>query len=182
MVFGTTFCSLSRLPINDGDVCVILKLKGTRNRYKDNAVKTSYEICELPKEITYIGNPQYDENIYPAMFIHKRYYEEVMSNFCVSSYKYMTGRLLDNFAHRLLENLNKKYKKWEKTTLNKIKGKDDVTELVKGMKLSIEEEMLIKILILMSYLNAVPYPNYTCSNNSIVDKLEIIREKAKKRK
>lgn len=63
MVFGNTYCAISRLEIKDGDKCIAIPLKfnlgGSFEYYNKASVNTFlylYEFCDEPFEVIYEGN------------------------------------------------------------------------------------------------------------------------------
>jgi hypothetical protein len=64
MVFGTTYCAVSHLPINDGDNCILIPL-GFKMDYEFNQWNTAdincfmnlYYFISAPQKIVYNGNP-----------------------------------------------------------------------------------------------------------------------------
>ncbi len=64
MVFGTTYCAISHLPIEDGDKCILIPL-GFNMKYSFNITDKAdinafmylYSFVDEPQEVIYNGNP-----------------------------------------------------------------------------------------------------------------------------
>lgn len=66
MIFGTTYCNVSHLPINDGDKCILIplgfSLGGDFNKWNKpdiNDFINLYYFVGEPQEVIYNGNPSY---------------------------------------------------------------------------------------------------------------------------
>lgn len=98
MVFGTTYCKISHLPIEDGDTCILIPLgfeissDFTRHdKANVNSFLYLYQFISPVQEVVYNGNPwdiTYLDKDYERMFKHELYmlvrkdfYEKIISEF-----------------------------------------------------------------------------------------------------
>ncbi len=97
MVFGTTYCGISHLPINDGDECMLFPLGFSLtstglngDRFDSNAFLFPYQFVAEAIKVTYEGNSNritYNDNDYTGselfMLVHLGFYERLISEFNV---------------------------------------------------------------------------------------------------
>lgn len=98
MVFGTTYCAVSHLPINDGDSCILIPL-GFKMDYEFNQWNTAdincfmnlYHFISAPQKIVYNGNPDmitYLDKKYEMsekhelyMLVHEQFFNKVIEQY-----------------------------------------------------------------------------------------------------
>lgn len=101
MVFGTTYCAISHLPIEDGDKCMLLPLgfnmKYDFDRYNEadmNSFMFLYNFVYEAQEVTYEGNPdeiKYHNKKYENlahqlyMLIHYDFYHAIQEEYMKES-------------------------------------------------------------------------------------------------
>lgn len=97
MVFGTTYCAISHLPIEDGDKCILLPLgfdmKYSFDQYNKadiNSFLYLYTFIYQPQEVIYEGNPnmiKYLDESYANlqyelyMLVHYKFYHSIQKEY-----------------------------------------------------------------------------------------------------
>lgn len=186
MVFGTTYCAISHLPINDGDRCILVPLgfnmKQTFNIYNKadiNSFMYLYNFLDEMIEVTYEGNPdmiKYDEDrkLYQLyMLLNKKFYYNLIEQY--KNPRFDTTQHLPLF--KTVSDVWHKANEFqlEQRMSNKVKfdneelTRDEVVHLTMNTP---TPEWIKNIYIVASFmdkLGMIPYPN-----NAVDQQLEIL--------
>lgn len=193
MVFGTTYCAISHLPIEDGDKCILIPL-GFNMKYNFtqfnnadiNAFMYLYTFIAEPVEVVYSGNP--DDIKYEShelfMLVHKEFYMAIQREFMMEGLKTTENLPLFKTIHDIWE----KAKEFEKDHREKERMRmvnEDITkeEFLKSiMKTPTPDWMksLYKIAMFMDGMGMIPYPNHCVDQHKRNELYEKLREQCKK--
>jgi len=205
MVFGTTYCSISHLPIEDGDKCVLIPLgfrmqsDFSRGNYADiNCFAYLHTFIARPVIVKYGGN--YSECNYwettdyhkagegyqdyeMYMLVHYKFYQKILENFDLDFLKKSGSLPLFNTVYPL----------WEKVQSNKNlvhsgwsyrMGKGEITaEELKNLFLEHSPEEwiieLYKVAWFMGQMGIAPHPTFCNDQNETGKIYEKMRKESK---
>lgn len=204
--FGVTYCALSRLPIADGDRCMLIPL-GFRMDYgfgenseswtsePDGLFMYLHHIRGAASVVTYGGNPgviEYDEPPeYNApqsrMLIHKGFWDKIQEK-----YKHRDADRCEDIRwfrtiHGVYEKIQQIIRDRRLEITHKILMETE-TSLSREQKIQLDRDCyntpvpawvteIYRLAYFMDNMGAVPYPNQSVDQNMTYELFEEIRQK-----
>lgn len=212
MVFGTTYCAISHLPIEDGDKCILMPL-GFNMKYEFNQWEGAsinsfmylYNFIYEHQEVIYNGNPDditYLNKNYESTLKHELYMLVHFDFFHAIQKEYMIEEECFESISRLplfktCEDIWKKaiefkgekeeelkFKFSEKKAKNK---KIEESEINAFLNIPVPEwiKSIYKIAMFMDGLGMIPYPNHVVDQhkrNNLYEKLRLSCKKTQAKK
>lgn len=196
MVFGTTYCAISHLPIEDGDKCILIPLgfnmKYDFNQWEEadiNSFMYLYSFIHESQEVIYNGNPdevkylntEYEQTkkhqLY--MLVHLEFYNSIQKEFMKDSEQLESIERLPNF--KTCSDIWRKAIKIKNTKFLEDRLKLDgrkmtEQEIVDYMTTPVPEwiKAIYKIAMFMDGMGMQPYPNHVVDQherNALYEKL-----------
>jgi hypothetical protein len=182
MVFGTTYCAISHLPINDGDKCILVPLifeYKINSQMDEEEIQSSffylYKFADKSQEVIYKGNPSEIEycskkdfkkyELY--MLVHYDFYKSIQEKY----------RLYEVFKPMRFKTVSKIYdiyrNQYEILAIEKAK-KDLDNKLISGeeygkriFNVEVPDWILeiYKLAMFIDRLGIILYPNYCVDQN-----------------
>ncbi len=203
MVFGTTYCAISHLPIEDGDKCILMPLGFNMkydfdqyNKADVNSFMYLYSFIHEPQQVIYNGNPDdikyLNDNYYLGhemyMLVHLEFYNSIQKEYM----KDFPANNLPLFktCHSIWEKANEieKEKLNElKVYLSELKGKKSSDkDILKFMSPTLPKWIVevYKVAMFMDGMGMIPYPNHAVDQhqrNKLYEKLRSDCLKKKKK-
>ncbi len=211
MVFGTTYCAISHLPIEDGDKCILIPLgfnmKYNFDRYNGASINSFmylYSFIYEPQQVIYGGNPDdikyLDEKYELAlkhelyMLVHLGFYNSIQEEYMKNSEQLESIDRLPLF--KTCEDIWKKATKIRAEKLNEMRIKF-IEEKAKGGEISDKEisalmtppvpewiKSIYKVAMFMDGMGMIPYPNNAVDQhdrNKLYEKLRAKWKLSKKK-
>lgn len=211
MVFGTTYCAISHLPIEDGDKCILIPL-GFNMKYDFdqhngadiNSFMYLYSFIYEPQKVIYKGNPddikylnkQYEMTLKHEMYmlVHLEFYNSIQKEYMKDGFKSIENLPLFKTCYDIW----RKGKEIQQERQDKIKYKL-AEKKAKGKKVTHEEmndlfntpvpewmKAVYKVAMFMDGMGMIPYPNHAVDQhqrNKLYEKLrsECISKSKKKK-
>jgi len=185
MVFGTTYCAISHLPIEDGDKCILIPLgfnmKYTFDQYNKadiNCFMYLYSFIHEPQEVIYGGNPdeiEYLDKDYARglkhelyMLVHFDFYNSIQREYMKDEFNSIENLpLFKNCRDIWHEAIKIKNENQEITRLKldekKSKGIEISNDEINELFTTPIPEWIIKIYkvaMFMDGIGMIPYPNH----------------------
>jgi hypothetical protein len=197
MVFGTTYCAISHLPIEDGDKCILIPL-GFNMKYEFdqfngadvNSFMYLYSFIYEPQEVIYNGNPDditYLDKIYESglkhqlyMLVHHEFYHSIQREYRKNSECFESVERLPLF--KTCETI------WKKA--QEIKKEKQMEWIIKSKERKLTESEMVafmatpypvwmrsvyKIAMFMDEMGMQPYPNNTVDQHGCNELYEKLR-------
>jgi len=183
MVFGTTYCAISHLPIEDGDKCILIPLGFDMkfsfdqwNKADINSFMYLYSFIYEPQEVIYNGNPDdikylnetYEQTLKHELYmlVHFDFYNSIQKEFVIS---------FDNIEQLpLFKTCNEI---WRKAIKIKNENRNEIIiklteKRAKGEEISDDEKLglmstpipdwikaIYKVAMFIDGMGMIPYPN-----------------------
>lgn len=186
MVFGTTYCAISHLPIEDGDKCILIPLGFNMkysfdqwNKADVNSFMYLYSFIHEPQEVIYNGNPddiEYLDKTYEQtlkhelyMLVHLEFYNSIQKEFMNECEAFESAERLPNF--KTCGDIWRKAMKIKNEKQNETRIKW-VEKKAKGEKFTDEQALdfmttpipewikaIYKVAMFIDGMGMIPYPN-----------------------
>jgi hypothetical protein len=198
MVFGTTYCGISHLPINDGDRCILIPL-GFEMKYSfDKWNKASagsfmylYTFIYEAQEVIYKGNPdeiEYLDKKYEScleyelyMLVRKDFYNAIQSEYNKDVKWNISDLRLFKTCSNIWAQAQKIRDDMRPDLLSKIndvpKGEEKeklISEYLSGGAAPEWMVAIYKVALFMDGMGMIPYPNHCVDqhgNNELYEKI-----------
>jgi hypothetical protein len=203
MVYGTSYCGISHLPIHDGDECIVIPL-GFRmggefdkwNAPDQNSFAYLHTFIVEPIEVIYGGNSsvlnhntdgahhkkgdQWDD--YELfMLVHKEFYTNILNNMDMQSFKHIENLPLFNTVYPLWEEAKKIADTNNSVLTIKFYTKQiTIEEYNEQSKRTETPEWILKLYKIawfMGKMGIAPHPNWTQDQHDTGELYEEIRKK-----
>ncbi len=207
MVFGTTYCAISHLPIEDGDRCILIPL-GFNMKYDFdqfngadiNSFMYLYSFIHEPQKVIYNGNPddiKYLNKNYHLkhemyMLVHLEFYNSIQKEYMKEGLGSIENlplfKTCESIWRKAIEIKNEKQEKIKyKFAEKKTKGqKPTDKEINDFMTTPVPEwiKSVYKVAMFMDGMGMIPYPNHAVDQhqrNKLYEKLRSDCLKKKKK-
>lgn len=199
MVFGSTYCAISHLPIEDGEKCMLIPLGFNMqydfdqwNRADINCFMYLYEFIHAPQEVVFNGNPddiEYLDEKYESTLKHEMYmlvaidfYKEIQENFDTGEILETTQRLP---LYKTVQQIWRKAKKIEKEEreiiLNECRLKmwstEEASEKIMKTITPIWIKEIYKLSMFMDRMGIMPCPSNSVDQHQLGKKYEKMRSR-----
>lgn len=193
MTFGTTYCKLSHLPIEDGDKCILVplvfKISATLRTYNQASVNdflVPYRFVDEPREVIYEGNPTqikytdekkgFEYDLF--MLIHFDFWHELHRAYNPDDYKTSKLTYLDPVLENVTNGIYEKQKSYFYANLVKQARQEPYNENP-HIELDLWEQQLIRLADFMGRMDIIPTPSINIDQNDTHETYREILNKTK---
>lgn len=209
MVFGTTYCAISHLPIEDGDKCILMPLGFSMkynfdqyNKADVNSFMYIYSFIYEPQQVIYNGNPddiKYLNDNYHLkhelfMLVHLDFYNSIQKEYMKDAFSSISDLHLFKTCEDIwikAKEIEKEYrdKEMAKLTEKKLNGKKPTKKEINNLfNVPVPKWMIevYKVAMFMDGIGMIPYPNHVVDQhqrNKLYEKLrsDCLKNKNKKK-